>query len=102
MFADAASGEKASQKSGEAMISFAIIVNFALLRKIPDSPAGDQMRWYMERLLSAGDGATPADRARYTPELRKRIYGNSAPTDERERWRGFLGRSGEITELTVD
>src|SRR5499425_2217786 len=80
------------------MICFATSVNSALLEKIPDSPAGAQMRWYMERLLSAGEGATAADRTRYTPELRKRIYGSSAPVDERERWRGFLGRSGEITE----
>ena len=84
------------------MISFATTVNSALLEKIPDSPAGAQMRWYMERLLSAGEGATPADRARYTPNLRRRIYGSSAPVDERERWRGFFGRSGEITELTID
>jgi hypothetical protein len=77
-------------------------VNSALLEKIPGSPAGVQLRWYMERLLSAGEGSTPTDRARYTPELRKRIYGSSEPADERERWRGFFGRSGEIIELTID
>src|SRR5262249_4907298 len=60
------------------------------------------MLWYLERLLSAGEGATQADRARYTPELRKRIYGSGAPADERERWRGFFARSGEIVELDID
>jgi hypothetical protein len=84
------------------MICFAASVSSELLEKIPGSPAGAQLRWYMERLLSAGEGATAADRARYTPELRKRIYGSSEPADERERWRGFFGRSGAITELTID
>ena len=60
------------------------------------------MRWYLGCLMSAGEGATPADRTRYTSELRRRIYGSSEPEDERSRWSWFVNRSGQITELKID
>jgi hypothetical protein len=47
-----------------------------LLGQIPHSPAGRRLRWYMERLISAGEGASAEDRACYTPELCKRIFGS--------------------------
>jgi hypothetical protein len=77
-------------------------MNSALLQKIPESPAGAQMRWYLSRLLSWGEGASPEDRARFTLELRKRVYGGSKPEDECARWRGISARFGEITCLTMD
>src|SRR5579864_4387035 len=77
-------------------------MNSELLQKLPDSPVGEQMRWYLERLISAGEGATPEDRARYTPELRRRIYGSSEAEDEEARWRGFSARVGAITLLTIE
>ena len=77
-------------------------MNQPLLEKLPNSPAGAQLRWYLERLMSEGEGATPADRERYTPDLRRRIFGASEPDDDRERWGWFVKRSGQITELTID
>ena len=77
-------------------------MNSRLLEKLPNSPAGAQMRWYLECLMSAGEGATARDRARYTPELRRRIYGVSEPEDERSRWGWFIDRSGQVVELTID
>ena len=77
-------------------------MNSQLLQELPESPAGEQMRWYLGRLISAGEGASPVDRARYTPEFRKEIYGSSEPEDEQARWRGFSARMGEITSLTVE
>ena len=77
-------------------------MNSPLLDKIPPSLAGAQLRWYLGCLMSAGEGATPADRDRYTPELRRRIYGASEPEDERSRWAWFVSRSGQIAELAID
>jgi hypothetical protein len=76
-------------------------VNFELLEKIPDSPAGGQLRWYFGRLISAGEGASAVDRTRYTPELRQRIWGSSSTGDEAARWRGFCARLGQITSIDI-
>jgi hypothetical protein len=77
-------------------------MNSLLLQKLPDSRAGEQMRWYLGRLISAAEGASPEDRARYTPELRKGIYGSSEPEDEGARWRRISARLGDITDLTIE
>jgi hypothetical protein len=72
-----------------------------LLQKIPNSLAGQQIRWYLDRLLCEGNGASPEDRAHYTPELRRRLYGVSEP-DERARWRSIAARLGRITNFTIE
>lgn len=77
-------------------------MNSPLLHKIPASPAGGQMRWYLERLISAGEGVSLADRERYTPELRKGASGGPSLEEERAQWRGFSARMGEITDLSID
>ncbi|MGC1189412.1 MAG: hypothetical protein WA861_02435 [Candidatus Binatus sp.] len=73
----------------------------SLLNDIPDSPAGRQMKWYLGLLLSAGEGASTADRARYTPEFAPRMGKFASDDEERAGWRGMAGRFGEISELTV-
>jgi len=77
-------------------------MKFDLLEKIPDSPAGGQLRWYLERLISAGEGASSEDRARFTPELRKQIFGNSEAGEEAARWRGFSARLGNISNFAIE
>jgi len=75
-------------------------VNFEPLEKIPDSPAGRQLRWYFGRLISDGEGASAVDLTRFTPELRKRIWGSDAGA-EAARWRGFSARLGQIIGLEI-
>jgi hypothetical protein len=60
------------------------------------------MHWYLGRLISAGEGASHGDRAHYTPDLLRRIYGSSESEDEAARWREFSARLGEITGLTIE
>jgi len=68
---------------------------------IPDSPAGRQLRWYLEVLVSQGEAASAADHERYAPNLAKRM--GRAGTDEQARrnFRGFADRVGEITQITI-
>ncbi len=74
----------------------------ALLKDIPDSQAGRQLKWYLGLLLSAGAGASIADRERYTPEFAPRMGPFESDDQEREGWRGFAARMGEISELSVE
>jgi hypothetical protein len=73
-----------------------------LLKDIPESPAGRRMKWYLGMLLSGGERASAADRDRYMPEIAKRIGPFESDDREREGWRGFAGRMGEISELSVE
>lgn len=74
----------------------------ATLEKIADSPAGRRMRWYLGMLLSRGEGACAADRDRYTPEAARRVGGFESDEREREGWRAFGERFGEVSELSVE
>src|SRR5579863_10217992 len=73
-----------------------------LLEHIPDSPAGRQLKWYLGMLLSGGEGASAADRDRYTPEFAPRMGRFESDEQEREGWRGFAGRVGEILEVSLE
>jgi hypothetical protein len=73
-----------------------------LLSDVPDSPAGRQMKWYLGMLLSRGEGASTTDRDRYTPEFAPRMGRFESDDQEREGWRGFADRFGEISELLVE
>ncbi len=73
-----------------------------LLSEIPESPVGRQMKWYLGMLLSAGEGASVADRDRYMPGIANRMGVVEADYQERENWRGFAQRMGEILELSVE
>ena len=77
-------------------------MDLELLEKIPKSPAGGQLKWYLGRLISAGEGASVVDHARYTAGLRKRIYGSSDAAAEGARWRGLSERLGAITDLNIE
>ncbi len=74
----------------------------SLLNDIPNSCAGRRMKWYLSMLLSAGEGSSAADRDRYTPELAPRMGPFDSDDQQREGWRGFAGRMGEISGLSVD
>lgn len=74
----------------------------ALFNDIPDSQAGRQAKWYLGMLLSAGEGASATDRERYTPEFAPRMGPFESDDREREGWRGFAGRLGKISELSVE
>ena len=76
--------------------------NREALKDIPDSQAGRRMKWYLGMLLSRGEGASAADRDRYTPEFAPRIGRFESDEREREGWRGFAERFGEISELSVE
>ena len=60
------------------------------------------MKWYLGMLLSGGEGASAADRDRYMPEIAKRMGVREADFQERENWRGFAQRMGEILEVSVE
>src|SRR5215470_13109258 len=74
----------------------------ALLKDIPDSHAGRRMKWYLAMLLSAGEGASMADRERYTPECATRMGTFESDDQQRENWCGFAARMGEISEFSVE
>jgi GNAT superfamily N-acetyltransferase len=74
----------------------------ALLKDIPDTWAGRQMKWYLGMLLSRGEGSSATDRERYTPEFAPRMGRFESDEQEREGWRGFASRMGEISELSVE
>jgi GNAT superfamily N-acetyltransferase len=74
----------------------------ALLRDIPDSPAGRQLGWYLAMLITGGVAASLEDRKRYTPEYAARS--GLARTIERMRdaWRANSALLGEFIEIAVD
>lgn len=72
------------------------------LNDIPDSPAGRQIRWYLGMLLSRGEGSSVADRDRYTPQIAQRMGVIENDEQQRENWRGFADRIGEISELSIE
>src|SRR5271156_3115879 len=73
-----------------------------LLSDIPDSRAGRQTKWYLGMLLSGGEGACATDRGRYMPGIANRMGPFESDDREREGWRGFAGRMGEISEVSVE
>ena len=75
----------------------------AVLRKAPDTPAGRQMKWYVEMLLSRGENMSSAERRqRFTPEVARRFGVDRTDEEERAGWRGFAARMGEIFELVIE
>ena len=72
------------------------------LQDIPDSAAGGRMKWYLGLLLSRGEGASKADRERYTPSFAPRMGRFESDEQEREGWRGFAERFGGISELSIE
>jgi GNAT superfamily N-acetyltransferase len=74
----------------------------ALLRDIPDSPAGRQLGWYLAMLITGGEAASPEDRERYAPEYAARS--GLARTTERMRdaWRAASALYGEFIEVAVE
>ena len=72
-----------------------------LLASIPDSPAGRQMRWYLEVLHSGGEAIRAADHDRYAPKLAQRMPRAASDEDARRSIRGWAERLGEITQVTI-
>ena len=72
----------------------------SMIAKVPDSPAGHQLRWLLGLLLLAGDGALASDYAHYTPEVRPQVAGSDE--EERTWWRDLAARIGAVSELSVE
>jgi hypothetical protein len=70
--------------------------------KLPQTPVGEQLAWWIGMLNGGGEGARPADWERYSSELRERL--GAPPTAEAmlAAWQANLSRMGEITDLTVE
>jgi hypothetical protein len=73
----------------------------AAIAQIPDTPVGRQLRWHLTMITSAGEGASLADLAHYSPSDFDLA---SLKTDEqvRDNWRGNANRLGEILGLTLE
>ncbi|MGO9453109.1 MAG: hypothetical protein ACLQDV_19025 [Candidatus Binataceae bacterium] len=76
-------------------------MDIAKLRDFRDSPAGRQLKWYLGMLLSGGAGASVADKDRYTPEAIARQTPTASDEEERNLWRGFVGRMGAIGDIAM-
>jgi hypothetical protein len=64
----------------------------SLLDEIPDSPAGAQAKWYLARMLAKGEGASPQDWQRYTPEVARRFAQYDTAEKERAEWAAVAAR----------
>lgn len=72
------------------------------LTDIPDTPVGRQLRWYLTMLLTAGEGATLADLARYAPSTGFRFDDLRSDEDIRNNWRGNANRIGTIEKVRLE
>ena len=72
-----------------------------LLRDVPDTPAGRQIRWDLTMRITGGEGVTLEDRARYAPVLDSAWKGIDTLEQQREAWRGSVKRTGEIVSVAV-
>jgi len=74
----------------------------ALVRQLPDTPAGRQLAWWLAMLADEGAGASAADWDRYAPELRARL--GPLPTAEAmsAAWRANAARLGAPVELALE
>jgi hypothetical protein len=80
----------------------AVAAHSLLLNEIPDSPAGEQAKWYLGRLLSKGEGASKHDLERYTPDVARRFTEYESDEKERAQWAGFAARMGEILKVDLE
>jgi hypothetical protein len=73
----------------------------AAIAQIPDTPVGRQLRWHLKMITTAGEGASLADLAHYSPADFDLA---SLKTDEqvRDNWRGNANRLGEILAVTPE
>jgi hypothetical protein len=70
------------------------------LAAIPDTPAGRQMRWYLTMLVTAGEGSSLADFARFVDDAHQRTF--KTDEDVRHNWRGAASRFGAIEAITLE
>jgi len=73
----------------------------AAIARIPDTQVGRQLRWHLTMLTTAGEGASLADLAHYSPadfDL------STFKTDEqvRDNWRGNANRLGTIEAVALE
>ena len=74
----------------------------AQIKAIPDTPVGRQLRWYFTMLLSAGEGASLADLARYAPRPELHLDRITSDEDVRNNWRGTANRMGAVEAITIE
>jgi len=74
-----------------------------LLRDIPDSPVGRQLRWDLTLRITEGEGASIDDRDRFAPALASMAWRGVETLEQlREVWRGAAKRLGEIASVTLE
>jgi hypothetical protein len=69
--------------------------------KLPSTPAGKELEWYLDRVAGGGEGASDADRERFrwTPGARRWMPGGD---DIREGWRQLAGTAGRFAVTGVE
>ena len=73
-----------------------------LIRQIPDTPAGRQLAWWATMQAQDGEGVTPADASRYSPEFLKRVSGEFTTDRLAEIFRNDGQRMGAFVELGIE
>src|ERR1041385_8687010 len=66
----------------------------AQLEALPDTPLGEQLRWYLSMLLTAGEGSSLADVSRYVPRPELRLENIRSDEDVHNNWKGTANRIG--------
>ena len=69
---------------------------------LPNTPVGDQLRWWIGMLNTGGEGAQPADWDRYAPALRNRFGALQGAEAMRANWQANLSHMGEVGEVAVE
>ncbi len=72
------------------------------LAALPDTPAGQQMRWTLSMVLTGGEGVSLADRARYAPGANSSLDNLASDEEVRNGWRGTASRVGAIETVTLE
>ena len=74
----------------------------ALLSKLPDTPVGRNLAWWLGMVADEGARASPADRDRFAPNLHEPLAALFDPATMQAAWARETGRLGLLTELTVE
>ena len=75
---------------------------FELLRDIPDTPAGRQLRWDLTMRITEGEGASLDDRERFAPGADRAWKDVQSVEQIREAWRVNATRIGEIVAVSIE
>src|ERR1700712_4861935 len=74
----------------------------AVFGRLPATPAGRQLAWWLGMIADGGARASPQDRDRFGPSLQKELSRLFDPASQHEAWRGQAARLGAPAEVTVE